>query len=183
MTVRVDKVKEFTATTQLTPCGPLGQAASRWSWQDAFAKASRDVEPNVYDTFCQDAKGVMTSLGCEGSSRQLSHEYSLWGRGMEIQSFTALGGDVASEAFKEVCGRTQAPVFREVPVRPNNRTTPMSRLALVGLDTLIAWLATIASMIGKLAQQARRKNVASVKDWQVHLVQTIAQPSNGLVRE
>ena len=79
--------------------------------------------------------------------------------------------------------RTPAPVFREVPVRPNNRTTPMSRLAPAGLDTLTAWLATIASMIGKLAQQARRKNVASVKDWQVHLVQTIAQPSNGLVRE
>ena len=28
-----------------------------------------------------------------------------------------------------------------------------------------------------------RKNKASIKDWQMHLVQTIAQPSNGLVRE
>ena len=38
-------------------------------------------------------------------------------------------------------------------------------------------------MIGKLTQESIRKNAASVKDWQLHLVQTIAQPSNGLVRE
>ena len=49
----------------------------------------------------------------------------------------------------------------------------MSRLAPAGLDTLTAWLATIASMISKLAQQTRRKNEASVKVWVLGLTVVI----------
>ena len=107
----------------------------------------------------------------------------IWARALEIQSFTAAGGDVDSAAVQEVCGRTRAHVFREVLVRLNNRTTPMARLAPPGLDTFTAWLATIAAMLGKMAHQSARRSLASVRDWQLHLVQTIAQPSKGLVRE
>ena len=49
MTVRVDKAKEFAAATQDISCGPLGLAAAKWTWPEAYAKASRDTEPNVYD--------------------------------------------------------------------------------------------------------------------------------------
>ena len=126
---------------------------------------------------------MLAKLGCEDSSRQVSQEYSVWGRAMEIQRFTAMGGNVASEAFKEVCGRTQAPTFRQVPVRPNNRTTPMSRLAPAGLDTLTAWLATIFAMINKVEGQVRKGNAVNVKEWQRHLVSTVGYPTNGLVRE
>ena len=52
MTVRVDKAKDF-ATAAQQPGGFPGEEKARWSWQEALAKASRDVEPNIYDTFGQ----------------------------------------------------------------------------------------------------------------------------------